>query len=84
MSDLDPRSLFARDTSPFPLLTGAGARRVFLDERGAATAEYAIATMATVAKKDVPKVYPRPLSCVSRRTDRRRHEGWHLRTPERA
>ncbi|MDU0367656.1 DUF4244 domain-containing protein [Microbacterium sp. KSW4-17] len=49
MSDLDPRSLFSRDTSPFPLLTGAGARRVFLDERGAATAEYAIATMAAVA-----------------------------------
>ncbi|MCW2165112.1 Protein of unknown function (DUF4244) [Microbacterium hydrothermale] len=34
---------------PLPPLTGPSARRLFLDERGAATAEYAIATMAAVA-----------------------------------
>lgn len=34
---------------PLPPLTGPRARRLFLDERGAATAEYAIATMAAVA-----------------------------------
>lgn len=49
MSDLDPRAPFVHDPSSFPLLTGARARRAFLDERGAATAEYAIATMAAVA-----------------------------------
>lgn len=32
-----------------PPLTDPRARRLFLDERGAATAEYAIATMAAVA-----------------------------------
>lgn len=48
MSDLDPRAPFVHDPSSFPLLTGARARRAFLDERGAATAEYAIATMAAV------------------------------------
>ncbi|MFN3948825.1 DUF4244 domain-containing protein [Microbacterium sp.] len=32
-----------------PPLTSLGARRLLLDERGAATAEYAIATMAAVA-----------------------------------
>ncbi len=32
-----------------PPLTSARAGALFLDERGAATAEYAIATMATVA-----------------------------------
>ncbi len=54
MSDLDPRAPFIHDPSSFPLLTGARARRAFLDERGAATAEYAIATMATVARLNVP------------------------------
>lgn len=49
MFDLDPRRLFAPDASTFPLLTGARARRLLLDERGAATAEYAVATMAAVA-----------------------------------
>lgn len=34
---------------PFPSLTSARAGALFLDERGAATAEYAVATMATVA-----------------------------------
>ncbi len=35
MSDLDPRAPFIHDPSSFPLLTGARARRAFLDERGA-------------------------------------------------
>jgi len=34
---------------PFPSLTSARAGALFLDERGAATAEYAVATMAAVA-----------------------------------
>jgi|TARA_B100000678_G_scaffold226962_1_gene194793 Flp pilus assembly pilin Flp len=33
----------------FPTLTTARARRLFADDSGAATAEYAIATMAAVA-----------------------------------
>ncbi|KEP74651.1 hypothetical protein HR12_06310 [Microbacterium sp. SUBG005] len=49
MSDLNPRSFFTLDASTFPELTGARARRLLLDERGAATAEYAVATMAAVA-----------------------------------
>lgn len=35
--------------SALPPLTSRGAARLFLDDRGAATAEYAIATMAAVA-----------------------------------
>ncbi|GAA2965637.1 MULTISPECIES: DUF4244 domain-containing protein [Microbacterium] len=35
--------------SPLPRLTSRTARELFLDETGAATAEYAIATMAAVA-----------------------------------
>lgn len=49
MSDLNPRSFSTLDASTFPELTGARARRLLLDERGAATAEYAVATMAAVA-----------------------------------
>ena len=54
-----------------PPLTTRRAGALFLDDRGAATAEYAIATMAAVARKDVPKAYRTPLSCVSRAKDRR-------------
>lgn len=54
MSHLDPRSLFAPEASTFPVLTGARARRLLLDERGAATAEYAVATMAMVAAFGIP------------------------------
>lgn len=39
----------ALGASPLPALTSGQARGLFLDERGAATAEYAIATMAAVA-----------------------------------
>lgn len=47
----DPTLAGSRPSVPRPLppLTGPSARRLFLDERGAATAEYAIATMAAVA-----------------------------------
>ncbi|WP_295837041.1 DUF4244 domain-containing protein [uncultured Microbacterium sp.] len=38
-----------RASAALPPLTGARAGALFLDERGAATAEYAIATMAAVA-----------------------------------
>ncbi|MEZ3155547.1 DUF4244 domain-containing protein [Microbacterium sp. BWR-S6Y] len=46
----DPTLAGSRPSVPRPLppLTGPSARRLFLDERGAATAEYAIATMAAV------------------------------------
>ncbi len=37
------------DAPSLPLLTNQRAGSLFLDERGAATAEYAIATMAAVA-----------------------------------
>lgn len=40
-----------RPAADLPSLTSARAGALFLDERGAATAEYAIATMATVAGK---------------------------------
>lgn len=50
MSPTSPPSLTfpKRDRSPIRL-TGRRARELFLDETGAATAEYAIATMAAVA-----------------------------------
>jgi len=38
-----------RPAADLPSLTSARAGALFLDERGAATAEYAIATMAAVA-----------------------------------
>lgn len=44
-----PFTLRSRDTGGFPPLTTGRAGALFLDERGAATAEYAIATMAAVA-----------------------------------
>lgn len=40
-----------RPAADLPPLTTARAGALFLDERGAATAEYAIATMATIAWK---------------------------------
>lgn len=39
----------ARPLAPFRPLTARRASALFLDDRGAATAEYAIATMAAVA-----------------------------------
>jgi Flp pilus assembly pilin Flp len=44
-----PFTLRSRDTGGLPPLTTGRAGALFLDERGAATAEYAIATMAAVA-----------------------------------
>lgn len=44
-----PRRASGPSTPPLPFLTSARAGALFLDERGAATAEYAVATMATVA-----------------------------------
>ncbi|WP_240752677.1 DUF4244 domain-containing protein [Microbacterium hydrothermale] len=49
MSDLTLAGSRPSVPRPLPPLTGPSARRLFLDERGAATAEYAIATMAAVA-----------------------------------
>lgn len=44
-----PRRALGPSTPPLPFLTSARAGALFLDERGAATAEYAVATMAAVA-----------------------------------
>ena len=44
-----PRPVSKRGPVDLPPLTSARAGALFLDERGAATAEYAIATMAAVA-----------------------------------
>ena len=44
-----PRTISKRGPVDLPPLTSARAGALFLDERGAATAEYAIATMAAVA-----------------------------------
>jgi len=44
-----PRPVSKRGPVDLPPLTSARASALFLDERGAATAEYAIATMAAVA-----------------------------------
>jgi DNA invertase Pin-like site-specific DNA recombinase len=52
-----------------PMLTSGRANALFLDDRGAATAEYAIATMATVARNDVLSVYLARSPPVSRQRD---------------
>ena len=44
-----PFSLPGPPRAPFPVLTSRRAAALLLDDRGAATAEYAIATMAAVA-----------------------------------
>lgn len=44
-----PTAADARHEMGVPALTSARAGALFLDEKGAATAEYAIATMAAVA-----------------------------------
>ena len=44
-----PDHTWKEDPCPFPRLTRRRAARLFGDETGAATAEYAIATMAAVA-----------------------------------
>lgn len=44
-----PTAADARQETCVPALTSGRAGALFLDERGAATAEYAIATMAAVA-----------------------------------
>lgn len=44
-----PTAVDARHETCVPALTSGRAGALFLDERGAATAEYAIATMAAVA-----------------------------------
>lgn len=54
-----------------PALTSRRAASLFTDESGAATAEYAITTMATVAANDVSSVYASRSPPVSRLDDGR-------------
>lgn len=55
-----------RPAADLPSLTSARAGALFLDERGAATAEYAIATMAIVAGTGHTHFRPARETCVFR------------------